>query len=226
LATGAEKPIEFFQPETNASALIGVFDKMMALADEVSGIPRYLTGNQNVSGAASTASGLNQLMNNASKVLQQVAAQIDNDLLVPLLEYLYFLLVLVDPSGLHGGRDAQIVARGVTMAMAKEADRQRQLEFLQLTGNPVDVTIVGPQRRAKVLRQLATNLGLDGENIVPSEDELEALAMQQQAMAMMAADAQGGQPPAPGALDTRPNRGLDNQMRTRSPAAIRRQATP
>jgi hypothetical protein len=222
-AAGSGKPIDFFQPSSNAAELMGVFDKMMALADEVSGIPRYLTGNQNVGGAASTASGLNMLMNNASKVLQQVAAQIDTDVIQPLLDYLHFIAMVSDRSGLSWG-DAKIVARGITMAMRKEADRQRQLEFLQLTANPLDFQIMGADGRAKILRRLDDSLGL-GEDVVPDESEVE----ERQKQAMMqeqAAAAQGGQSPAPGASDNRPNRGLDNAQRTRSPQAIQRQTQP
>lgn len=220
-----EKPIDFFQPQSNANELYGVFDRMMMLGDEVSGIPRYLTGNQNVSGAASTASGLNQLMNNASKVLQQVAGQIDQEVLQPLLEYLYYMVILTDDTELSWG-DSTIKASGVTMAMAKEADRQRQLEFLQLTANPLDQGLVGVKGRAVILRGLADSLGLDGERIIPSEEELQALEEQRRQQEALAAQAQGAQAPAPGPSDNRPNRGLDNAQRTRTPQAISNQASP
>ena len=223
----SEKPIEFFQPASNANELMGVFDKMMVLGDEVSGIPRYMTGNQNVGGAAATASGLNQLMNNASKVLQQVAAQVDQELLTPLLEYLHAMVMLTDDTGLTWG-DVNIRAYGVTMAMSRESDRQRQLEFLQLTANPLDQGLVGPRGRAVILRELADNLGLDGESIVPSEEEIAAQeeAAARAMQAQQAAQAQGNQSQKPGAPDSRPNRGLDNAQRTRTPQAIASQATP
>ena len=228
-----EKPIDFFQPDSNSTELMNVFEKMMNLSDEVSGIPRYMTGNQNVGGAASTASGLNQLMTNASKIMQQVAAQIDREIMEPLLRAAYEMLLLTEEEETWG--DLNIKAMGVTMAMARDADRQRQLEFLQLTANPLDQGLVGPKGRAVILRELADNLGLDGEAIIPSEEELkaqeeaqrQAQAAEQQALQQQqAAQAQGAQPQGPGAADSRPNRGLDNQMRTRTPKAIANQATP
>jgi hypothetical protein len=224
-----EKPIDFFQPNSNAQELLGIFQRMMDLSDEVSGIPRYMTGNQDVSGAAATASGLNQLMNNASKVLQQVASQIDKDVIKPVLTNLYEWVLLTDTDGLTWG-DVNIEAAGVTQAMARDADRQRQLEFLQLTANPMDYELIGPRGRATILRELSDNLGLAGEQIVPTEAMLrqkEEEAMRQQAMMMeQAAQAQGAQPKAPGRVDNRPNRGIDNQQRTRTPRAIANQATP
>ena len=228
-----EKPIDFFQPDSNSTELMNVFEKMMNLSDEVSGIPRYMTGNQNVGGAASTASGLNQLMTNASKIMQQVAAQIDREIMEPLLRAAYEMLLLTEEDEIWG--DLNIKAMGVTMAMARDADRQRQLEFLQLTANPLDQGLVGPKGRAVILRELADNLGLDGEAIIPSEEELkaqeeaqrQAQAAEQQALQQQqAAQAQGAQPQSPGAADSRPNRGIDNQMRTRTPKAIANQATP
>lgn len=223
----SEKPIDFFQPQSNAQELISVFDKMMILSDEVSGIPRYMTGNQNVSGAASTASGLNQLMGNASKILQQIAAQVDAEVITPLLQFLHTMVMLTDDTGLTHG-DAQIKALGVTQAQAKDNDRQRQLEFLQITANPLDQGIVGPKGRAVVLRSLADDLGLEGEQVVPSEEELrQQEEAAQQAMAQeAAAQAQGAQAPQPGAADNRPDRGLDNAQATRSPQAIQNQVNP
>lgn len=227
----SEKPIDFFQPNSNASELMGVFEKMMMLSDEVSGIPRYMTGNQNVTGAAATASGLSQLMNNASKVMQQVASQVDTEIIDPILQSLYEMVLLTDEEGLSWG-DLAIRAQGVTMAQSRDADRQRQLEFLQLTANPVDQGLVGPRGRAIILRELADNLGLDGESIVPSEEELRQQEMQarnqqqMQAQQEQAAAAQGSQAPKPGPSDNRPNRGLDNAQRTRSPQAIANQAMP
>ena len=220
----SEKPVDFFQPQSNAADLMGVFEKMMNLSDEVSGIPRYLTGQSNVGGAASTASGLNMLMNNAGKVMQQVASQIDFDVLQPLLQALHELVLLTGLAEVGG--DDTIRVKGVSLAMAREQDRQRQLEFLQMTMNPMDQEIVGVRGRATILRELSESLGIPIE--LPSDDELQQKEQQQQEMMQqqMAAQAQGSQSPAPGAADNRPNRGLDNAQRTRTPQAIANQSQP
>ena len=180
-------PIDFFQPDSNARELLSVYKEMQNIADETSAIPRYITGSEKVGGAASTASGLSMLMNNASKVLQNVAASIDQDVMQPALQDLYEMIMLTDQSGTFRG-DESIVVRGVTIAMQRETDRVRRLEFLQLTGNPIDMGIVGPQGRARVLRSIADDLGLDGEEIVPAEAEL---AQKMGAMAAQQEQAQG-----------------------------------
>jgi hypothetical protein len=95
--------------------------------------------------------------------------------------------------------------RGVDVAMQRETQRARQLEFLQLTANPIDMQIIGPKGRAQVLREVATEIGLPGENIVPTDDQMEQQQKQAQAAAQMQAmvghaqgPQQGGGPPGGG----------------------------
>lgn len=161
------RPIEFFQPQSNANELLGVFEKFSVMADETSAIPRYMTGSEKVGGAGRTASGLAMLMNNANKTLQNVAENIDEDVMTPLLEGLYDIVMLTDESGMLRG-DEQIIVNGVRNVAKQEQDRVRQLEFLQLTANPIDAPLLGAQR-ATVLQQVADRLGLDVD--IPEPDE-------------------------------------------------------
>ena len=197
VAGSTEKAIDFFQPTSNAQELFGVFNSFYGLADDVSAIPKYLSGNSPGGGAGRTASGLAMLMGNASKILQTVCANIDEDVMNPLLRDLLDLVLMTDTSGLLTGEE-EVVPKGVAVAVQRETMRQRQLEFLQLTANPFDMQIIGPKGRAAVLRSVSTGIGLDGDQIVPSEDEMEA----QQKTAQMLAQAGGVpgtqmQPPAP-----------------------------
>lgn len=192
MSTGrTNKPIDFYQPNSNAQELLGVFKEWSIMGDEISAIPRYMTGNEKVGGAGRTASGLAMLMGNAAKTLQNVAASIDRDVIGPLLTELYDMIMLTQPGVFRG--DEQIVVKGVNHATKREQDRMRQLEFLQLTANPIDMSIVGPEGRANVLRSVASNLGLEHERTVPTDDELR-MRMQQQAQQ---AQAQAQQPPGP-----------------------------
>jgi hypothetical protein len=142
------------------------------------------------------------LMGNASKILQTVAANIDRDVLEPLLQQLFDMLMLTDTSGFLTGEE-QIRVLGVNVAVQRETQRSRQLEFLQITANPVDSQIVGPKGRANILRSVARTIGLDGQEIVPTEDQLDAMQRQQaeaaqMMMAQAGAEAQGGQAPQGG----------------------------
>jgi hypothetical protein len=138
-------------------------------------------------------------MGNASKILQTVCANVDEDVVNPSLRELLDILLMTDTSGLLTGQE-EVVPKGVAVAVQRETLRQRQLEFLQLTGNPIDMQIMGPKGRATVLRAVSKGIGLEGDNIVPSDDEIEA----QQEMAKQLAAIQGmpgahmGAPQAPG----------------------------
>ena len=197
LVTSGQQPITFFQPNMNAPELMGIYEKWNSMGDEISAIPRYMTGNEKVGGAGRTASGLAMLMGNASKTLQNVAASVDRDVVQQLLAELFDTVMLTQPGVFKG--DELIVVKGVNHAVKREQDRMRQLEFLQLTANPLDMAIVGPEGRANVLRSVAQNLGLEHERVLPDDDEIRANMAQQQSAQQQqqlggAAPQQGGDP--------------------------------
>lgn len=224
------KPVDFFQPDSNATELLGVFKEMSMLADEISAIPRYMSGSDNAAGAARTASGLSMLLNNASKMLKTVASNIDRDIMTPALQQLYTKIILVDKTGMFRG-DEKIRVKGVEVATQMESERMRKLEFLQMTMNPIDMEIIGKKGRANILRELSEDLGMAPDEVVPTDVEL----LQQQQMgnaeppggASQAAQAEGGggagQAPQTTASDNDKGsltEGMNNQFRTRTPKAI------
>lgn len=194
------KPIDFFQPQSNAQELLMVYDKISGVADDISAIPRYITGESLSGGAGRTSSGLAMLMNNASKILQTVASNVDIDVVEPALTGLYDMVMMTDDSGLLSGQE-QVVVNGVNVAIQKETERQKQIQFLQVTANPIDAQILGVPGRAKVLRKVASNLGMP-DDVVPDDTTIAAkeklqAQTQVQMAAIEAAKAQGGgTPPA------------------------------
>jgi hypothetical protein len=177
-----EKAVEFFSPASNSQELLQVYMAFSGLADEHSAIPKFMTGNPPAGGLGRTASGLSMLMQNSSKILQTVASNIDRDVIEPVLMSLYDMVMLTDETGILTGEE-KVRVLGVQVAQQRETQRARQLEFLQLTGNPIDMQIIGPKGRAQVLRNVATEIGLPGENIVPSDEEMDAKEKQAQMMA-------------------------------------------
>jgi hypothetical protein len=109
------------------------------------------------------------LMGNAQKVLQTVAANVDGDIMRGVLDGLYDMIMLTDQSGLLTG-DEQIKINGVVVALQKETENQKQLQFLQITANPLDGKIVGEVGRAGVLRALSGNFGLPDDIVLASAD--------------------------------------------------------
>lgn len=182
----ASPPMSFFQPNSNAQELMAVFKQFMELADEVSGIPRYMTG-QHVPGAGRTSSGLSMLMSNAGKSIKQVIGNVDYDVITPMLERQYQRnLRYSDDPDLIG--DVQILARGAMSLVVKEAEAVRKNEFLRLVlESPVAQQIVGPAGTAELMRDLAGNLNTNVDRLVPSREEIQkqqAIAAQQQQMMM------------------------------------------
>ena len=185
-----EKAVEFFSPASNASELLQVYSAFSNMADEASAIPKFMTGSPPQGGLGRTASGLSMLMQNSSKILQTVASNIDIDVIDPVINALLDMVMLTDQTGLLTGEE-KVRVLGVQVAQQRETQRARQLEFLQLTANPIDMSIIGPKGRAQVLRSVATEIGLPGENIVPTDEVMDQKEKAQQAMAMQ-------QPPGAG----------------------------
>lgn len=216
------EPITFFQPNSNVQELLLVINSMNTAADEQSAIPRYLTGESLSGGAGRTASGLSMLMNNAAKVLQTVCANIDTDVMEPLLEQLYDMVMLTDTTQLLSG-DEEIRVMGSTVSAQKETERQKQLQFLQITANPIDAPIIGEIGRARILREISKDLGLP-DDIVPDDRTLQAQIdaqkrLQAAALALQVAGGdphQQGQPPQGG-----PQKGVQPTPGSQGAPAIR-----
>jgi hypothetical protein len=179
VGVNSQPPISFFMPTSNADQLMKCYREFVEISDDVSAIPKYVGGSGDSSGAGRTASGLAMLMGNASKILQTVSANIDREVMEPALLQLSDLILLTDTTGLLTGTE-DINVLGVNVAIQRETIRQRQLEFLQTTLNPTDMKIMGITGRGAVLRSIATTIGLNGEEVVPNEDKLEAMEKQEQ----------------------------------------------
>jgi len=194
-------PVTFFQPSSNATELMGVYEKFATLADEYSGIPRYMTGNTGDGGAGRTASGMSMMIGNASKQIKQLVSSTDINVIGPAVQGLFDWKMNYDPLVDYSG-DLKIVARGALSLTVKDTAQVRRNEFLQMTANPIDMQIIGLDGRAELLRQSVKSLDMASDKVVPSESAMRAkeaaaqqMAMQQQQMAV----AQGQPPTAPGA---------------------------
>ena len=193
------QPISFFQPKSNANELMTIYEKFATLADEYTGIPRYMTGDSNVGGAGRTASGMSMLMSNAGKSIKNVVSSVDR-ILEPAIERLYFynMMYLDDPE-LKG--DVAIKAEGASALVVKQQQQQRQNEFLNIVcTNPMLTQLIGPEGIAYMLREVIKQMGYDVDRIVPSPSIMKAKMAQMQEAAMQQQQGQpqaGGTPAAP-----------------------------
>ena len=208
-------PITFFQPQSNAAELMTVYGQFSQLADEYTGIPKYMAGfNEGSGGAGRTASGMSMMIGNASKVVKQVVGGIDTNITTPLLERLYYYnMRYSDDQDLKG--DVKIVARGALSMAVKEAAQVRRNEFLAATANPIDMQIMGLEGRGEVLREAAKGLDMNTDKVVPPmavlKERQAMLAMQQQMAAAQGQDpAEGGAPATDGSEATNNQQALTN----------------
>lgn len=197
LSGSASPAIRFNQPSSVIEPLLVVYEKFSRLADDYTGIPAYTYGNANVGGAGRTASGLSMLMSSASKGIKQVVGNVDSGIVAPCVERLYNHNMRYDPDVSIKG-DAKVVARGSLSLMQKEQLMVRRNEFLQATANPIDAQIMGTKGRAAILREVAKELGMPIDDIIPSElDQAQMQMAQQQQQQQQQTDPAGN--PASGA---------------------------
>ena len=193
--TGAGgRGIQFWQPQSNASELLAVYDKFEIKADDATGIPRYAYGNERVGQAAATASGLSMLMESAAKGIKDAIRNIDFGLIKPRVEYQFYWNVVSNEDVNFTG-DVTVVPKASEILTVKAANEMRRNEFLNILANPNYQQIVSIEGMAEILREMAKSLGLSA-NIVPSRIELKKrmeenqnkMAQAQQAQAQQQAD--------------------------------------
>jgi hypothetical protein len=174
---GASAPaVRFAQPDDNAQTLLVVFEKFSRLADDHSGIPGYIYGDLDVQGAGRTSSGLSMLMGAAGKGIRQVVSHIDNDVIKPIVQRQFVYNMRYDEDESIKG-DAEVVARGAINLAVKETVNVRRIEFLNATANPIDMEIMGIDGRAAILREVAKGLQMPVEEVIPSSEKSNYLAV-------------------------------------------------
>ena len=170
-ALNAAPAVRFYQPRETAMAVAQVMFAFQKMADEYSGIPAYAHGDVTVGGAGRTAAGLSMLQSHATKGIKDVVMNIDDGIIRPITESLYYTNIAEGIFSREEIPDLSIEATGVTNYSAKEAQASRLLEFLRLTSNPTDIQITGPEGRKFLLEGVAKRLGIDVEKLFPSEIE-------------------------------------------------------
>jgi hypothetical protein len=216
---GSSAPaVRFTQPDDNAQTLVAVYDKFARLADDHSGIPAYLYGNTDVQGAGRTSSGLSMLMGAAGKGIRQVVGHIDGDVIKPIVQRQFVYNMRYDEDESIKG-DVQVIAKGAINLAVKETVNVRRIEFLNATANEIDMSILGKDGRAAILREVAKGLQMSVDELIPSRDKLayqgRVAAAAEQAQAQQAAQQQ----PAGAALqpDGTPKGGMEaNTVMNRS----------
>jgi vacuolar-type H+-ATPase subunit H len=204
---GSSAPaVRFTQPEDNANTLMAVYEKFSKLADDHSGIPSYVYGDLNVQGAGRTSSGLSMLMGAAGKGIRQVVMHIDSDITKPIVQRQFVYNMRYDEDESIKG-DAEVIAKGAVNLAIKETVNVRRIEFLNATANEIDMSIIGKDGRAAILREVAKGLQMPVDDLVPSREK-EGF----KARAQIAAAAQQQAQPTPTQPDGSPKGGMEGNI--------------
>jgi hypothetical protein len=156
----------------NLESRLGDLGKMAAMfennADEVTAIPRYMSGENVSSGAAGTAAGMSMLIGNVNIVIKDLIGSWDDGVTISFIRGMYFWNMQFNPDDSIKG-DFDVKARGTASLVAKEV-RTRQLnEFAQLTANPEDAPFI-KRHRLNILRAEANEM----TDVVKTEEEVAA----------------------------------------------------
>lgn len=162
-----------------------MFREFRQIADESTGIPSVSHGQTGVTGVGRTSSGLNMILENASLNVKTVIRNIDDDLLQPLGQMLFYWNMQFNYENLPEG-DFDIIATGIRSYTKQEVKVQRLQTLLGLVQNPALAPMV---KLPYIIRELVKGMDMDPEAVINDMDEAKIYAQ----IIGMAGGAQGQQ---------------------------------
>ena len=150
-----------FPSTTNENMMM--FDRFRQLADESTGIPSYSHGTTGVQTTTRTAAGMSMLMGAAALSIKTVIKNIDDYLLKPLGESLFYWNMQFNEDTPHIKGDLEIKAQGTSSLMQKEGRSQRLMTFMQTASNPALAPFV---RWHTCLTEIAKSLDIDPDQLI------------------------------------------------------------
>lgn len=191
---GSMPAVRWYQPVANANGLNQIVELFRRFADETTSLPSYTHGEQSRS-LNKTATGMSMLMGAANVALKSTIKNIDDFLLEPMIEALFHYNMEFGTNEKAKG-DLKVVSRASTALIQKEVQSQRLLQFLSLVSTPMDLQVVD---RTQLLRDIAHSMDIDPDEIIKSEERIQAeqQALQNQALAAAGAGGPMAQPPGP-----------------------------
>jgi len=166
-----------------------MFDKFRQLADEATGIPSYSHGATGVQSTTRTASGMSMLMGAAALSIKTVIKNIDDYLLKPLGQSLFYWNMQFNEDAPHIKGDLEIKAQGTSSLMQKEVRSQRLMTFMQTAANPALAPFV---RWHTCLTEIAKSLDIDPDQLI---NDPEKAAIYAQIMGMANGNQNNTTPP-------------------------------
>ena len=176
------RPIEFYQPDSNAPTLIAVADFYDHLMDKMTGVGSYDTGDTDVHGAGRTYGGTMAIMDAGSTTQRQVTDNVDDGVVTQSAVLLHDYMLRHDMFPPEEVGDLRVRGKGANAIHQEQQNSVRAMEFLQAVGSSPDMlAALGKEKLVGMLRKTAAMVGLDWEDddtddVVPSFAEDAAMA--------------------------------------------------
>jgi hypothetical protein len=176
---GAGKAINFHNIPSNAQELLKVYDAFESKADDITGVPKYAYGNESAKGMTQTAQGLAMLLETTSKIIKDCIRNIDDGIFKPRIMFQFHRNMLDNEMDFNYTGDIHVCTVGSGTMTIKGAEATKRTEFLAATGSEMDISILGYEARAEILRKSAEDLGMPG--ILPTNYEIRKKMEKQEA---------------------------------------------
>jgi hypothetical protein len=185
-------PMGIIDVPSNATELLGVWERMKTQADDDSGIPAYTYGQSSGnSGAMRTAQGLAIFTEAASRGMKMVIGTTDRLVTRALVKKTADYILLYDDN-LELKGDCEVRPAGVMGKILRaQQDQQRLQLFNMVVGNQFLLQMVGPKGVIALLRPSIQDVNINPDDVLPSEERVRELEQIQLVMQMaQAANAQ------------------------------------
>lgn len=160
--------LRFYQPDNVSAGLMQITEVFRKFADEETNLPSYTHG-ETMPGLNKTATGMSMLMGAANIATKSVIKNIDADCVEPMIRGYYdFNMHHSDDDSIKSG-DLKVKATGSTTLMSQEVQSQRLIQYAEMTNNPFDIQLMGPMKRAGLLRSVAKAMDLDPDEVAPDD---------------------------------------------------------
>lgn len=128
-----DKAIGYVDMPDNIASLTGIIELAMRFAQETTGLPMILQGQQG--DATRTLGGMQMLHNNASTVMRRLARTYDDSIQVPHMQRYYQWLLAYGQDNRAKG-EFIVNARGSSTLVEREIQQQGLMQMGQLVANP------------------------------------------------------------------------------------------
>ena len=163
------------QIDSRIAEYMNGINMQVELAEQILGIPRFLTGAHSGGGAARTFSGLQQLTENAAVQIRSSIINLDFDLIKPFIARVHRWMILDRKDPLLYS-DVEVITQGASALLAREVNKDRLTGLVGLLMPFAQADIVTPNGITYLLAEVIRDHGLDPDLILRDDLELSRFA--------------------------------------------------